>query len=266
MKNILKKEGVPNCVIRFMGAEKKKTNGKNERRMISSIPSVSCGATCTAIASLVGRRFKRSIAFTIIELLVVIAIVAILASLLLPALKSARDKSKEIACVNNLKQMGMAAVMYTSDCDGYFFRYHDGSVAWFNYRDHAFNALYLNAAYYRAPGSILDCPGGTRGYFGLDGFNTNPGYNLDYGFNADLGSSHTRDTLLKGVESKCVIFCDAQRYYTGSPGGWSYWGALGSLGKGVQWCHKDRANFVFYDGHVEPKKYSETSDDDFHPW
>ncbi len=61
-----------------------------------------------------------SLSFTLIELLVVVAIIAILAALLLPSLKSARESAIRIQCMNNLRQHGTAVAMYLQDNEGFF--------------------------------------------------------------------------------------------------------------------------------------------------
>ncbi len=68
------------------------------------------------------KKKRKSRKFTLIELLVVIAIIAILAGLLLPALNKAREKAHAITCINNMKTLGNANLLYSSDFDDFAIR------------------------------------------------------------------------------------------------------------------------------------------------
>ena len=76
-------------------------------------------------------RKRKAFGFTLIELLVVIAIIAILAALLMPALELARESARRVACLDQLRQISLATIMFANDREGYLPTNSEHQGLWF---------------------------------------------------------------------------------------------------------------------------------------
>lgn len=126
--------------------------------------------------------------FTLIELLVVIAIIAILAAILFPVFAKARGKARQMVCLSNLKQIGMAVTQYTQDFDEVYPLVYGDTGMW---TDTISPYVKMGGSGYAAGGSFIHCP---------DDVSTNPNSALSYSLNPTVSG----------------IWSDSQNYHEAS--------------------------------------------------
>ncbi|MFZ2656597.1 MAG: prepilin-type N-terminal cleavage/methylation domain-containing protein [Victivallales bacterium] len=198
---------------------------------------------------------KRTDSFTLIELLVVIAIIAILAAMLLPALKGAKDMSKRSVCTSNLKQIGLGMMSYIGDSDGFF----PAKAHWpNNLQEDGYIGAIPNGwlGLQRRPVGILACPASNlivRDYFADYGLNSatgsspvDPGLNYAQNRWKKLGQVKMPDKVMYCIDS---IAWDDFRY-TGRDV-YQYLSSGGACPGGSDPRHSGRAMILYIDGHVE---------------
>ena len=181
--------------------------------------------------------------FTLIELLVVIAIIAILASMLLPALSRARAKARQISCLGNAKQVSLAFTMYTGDNDG---RYPLNAGGTENAGMHLPDTWFRVVLPYAGDENVLYCAD-----VSVSSKYTDPC--SDFCAN-DQVLGYT-DSVMK-APSSTMLTCERRRDKNNLSEHWSdyQWRIGGELDTLTR--HNMGANFTMVDGHAEWARYT----------
>ncbi|MBI4024997.1 MAG: substrate-binding domain-containing protein [Verrucomicrobia bacterium] len=182
-------------------------------------------------------------AFTLVELLVVIAIISVLAALLSPALKGARDSAHAAKCASNFHQIGVAMTMYLDDNSGRFFAANAGGYAWYQREEPGVSDFtsYLKMPPWNfgngwKPGSVLDCP--TRKDSAIIPIENNL---VEYAYNNQYVRDGKNSGDLRNPEGK-IIFAEASFYKISVDYLWFNY---------ILNPHRNGENVLFLDGHVE---------------
>ncbi len=218
--------------------------------------------------------------FSLIELLVVIAIIAVLASLLLPALKTAREDARASQCMSNLKEVGRALLMYADDYNQTFppFWTTPGNTIW----QYLIGTTYLNEPPWPGYGqpdvilrSTMHCPMDNSqypnwGYVRCVAINGTMYPDLVFGdvaWPGPNGVTNRRLSQIRYPSELCLIGDGASGYYSDEWGCSARYLFNGTWNDLTAMCrHRNGMNFVFVDGHAEWKPRAWVLNEALHMW